>query len=122
MARIVLSRRCNFSENKTLEISDARLFDLLESARREHEQFQLGFRAAIEEGNQRLQRSGAIEAARYLGAQPTKFREIPEFRALAEVIAKRVASDALDQELLLKSDPDAQVRAAEAALRANPRQ
>jgi serine/threonine-protein kinase len=109
-----------FLENKTLEISDARLFDLLESARREHEHFQLGFRAAIEEGNRRLQRSGAIDAARYLGAQPAKFREIPEFRALAEVIAKRVASDALDQELLLKSDPDAQVRAAEAALRANP--
>ena len=109
-----------FLENKTLEISDARLFDLLESARREHEHFQSGFRAAIEEGNRRLQRSGAIEAARYLGAQPAKFREIPEFRALAEVIAHRVASDALDQELLLKSDPDAQVRAAEAALRANP--
>lgn len=109
-----------FLEHKTLEISDARLFDLLESARREHEHFQSGFRAAIEEANRRLQRSGALEAARYLGAQPAKFREIPEFRALAEVIANRVASDALDQELLLKSDPDAQVRAAEAALRANP--
>jgi hypothetical protein len=109
-----------FLESQTLEISDARLFDLLESARREHEHFQSGFRAAIEEGNRRLQSRGALEAARYLGAQPAKFREIPAFQALAEVIANRVASDALDQELLLKSDPDAQVRAAEAALRANP--
>ena len=61
-----------------------------------------------------------MEAARYLGAQPAKFREITEFRALAEVVANRVASEALDQELLLESDPDAQVRSAEAALRANP--
>jgi serine/threonine-protein kinase len=109
-----------FLEDKTLELSDARLFELLESARRQREQFRSSWRTAIEEGNGILKKQGALEAARYLGAQPAKFRDIPEFRALAEVVAHRVASDALDQELLLKSDPETQVRLAEAALRANP--
>ena len=109
-----------FLEDRTLELSDARLFDLLESARRQREQFRSSLRTTVEEGNGILKRQGALEAARYLGAQPAKFRDITEFRALAEVVANRVASEALDQELLLKSDPDAQVRLAEGALRANP--
>ena len=109
-----------FLEDKTLELSDARLFDLLERARRQREHFHSGLQSAIEEGNGILQRQGAMEAARFLASQPAKYREIPEFRALAEVVANRVASEALDQELMSQTDPDAQVRLAEAALRANP--
>jgi len=109
-----------FLEDKTLELSDARLFDLLERARRQREHFHSGLQAAIDEGNGILQRQGALEAARFLASQPAKYREIPEFRALAEVVANRVASEALDQELMSQTDPDAQVRLAEAALRANP--
>jgi serine/threonine-protein kinase len=109
-----------FLEDKTLELSDARLFDLLESARRQREEFQSGLRRAIEEGNGILQKHGALEAARYLGMQATKLRETPEFQALAEVVAGRVAWEALDQDLADKTDSDAQVRVAEAALRENP--
>jgi serine/threonine-protein kinase len=109
-----------FLEDKTLELSDPRIFDLLERARRQRDQFHSGLQATIDEGNGILQRQGALEAARYLAAQPTKYREIPEFRALAEVVANRVASEALDQELMGNTDAEAQVRLAEAALRAHP--
>jgi eukaryotic-like serine/threonine-protein kinase len=109
-----------FLEEKTLELSDARLFDLLDRARRQREQFQSGLQTSIEEGKRILQTHGAMEAARYLAAQPARYREIAEFHALAEVVSNRMAVEALDQELMGKTDPDSQVRLAEAALRANP--
>jgi hypothetical protein len=109
-----------FLEEKTLELSDARLFDLLERARRQREQFQSGLQGSIEEGKRILQTHGALEAARYLAAQPTRYREIAEFHTFAEVVSNRMAVEALDQELMGKTDPDSQVRLAEAALRANP--
>ena len=110
-----------FLEHKTLELSDARLFDLLEHARRQRVQFQSDLQSSIEEGKRILQQRGASEAAQYLAARPTNFRERPELRALAEAVASRSAYDALDQELEHENDPDAQVRLAEAALRENPR-
>ncbi|HEY3972372.1 MAG TPA: protein kinase [Candidatus Sulfotelmatobacter sp.] len=109
-----------FLEDRTLELSDARLFDLLEQAREQREQFRAGLQRAIEEGKRILETQGATEAARHLAVQPAKYREITAFRALAEVVAHRVAWEALDQELMGKTDPDSQVRLAEAALRANP--
>jgi tetratricopeptide (TPR) repeat protein len=109
-----------FLEEKTLELSDARLFDLLEKARRQREKFQSGLQGSIEEGERILQTHGATEAARYLAAQPTRYREIAEFHAFAEVVSNRMAVEALDQELMGKTDPDSQVLLAEAALRANP--
>jgi tetratricopeptide (TPR) repeat protein len=109
-----------FLEDKTLELSDARLFDLLERARRQRENFQSGLQTAVEEGKRILEKHGALEAAKYLGAQPAKLREIPEFRSLAEVVANRIACDALDRDMSRKSDPEAQVRMAEQALRENP--
>lgn len=108
-----------FLENQILELPDARLFDLLERARRQRDQFHSGLQGTIEEGNAILQREGALEAARYLRTQ-AKYREIPEFRALVEVVANRVASEALDQELMGNTDADAQARLTEAALRAHP--
>jgi len=109
-----------FLETKTLELPDVRLFDLLESARRQLEQFQLALQNAIDEGKRILQKHGGSEAAKYLDMQPEKYRETPDYRAFAEVVAKRVAGEALEQELARQSDPDAQVRVAEAALRENP--
>jgi len=110
-----------FLEHKTRELSDARLFDLLERARREREQFQSAMQTFVDEGKRILQQRGASEAAQYLAARPTKFRETPELRVLSEAVANRVAYDTLEQELERKSDPDAQIRLAEAALRENPR-
>ena len=115
-----IEQAVQFLEGKILELPDARLFDVLEKARRQRDQFHSGLQATIEEGNGILHRQGALEAARYLAAQPTRYRELAEFRALAEVVASRVASDALDQELMDNTEPDAQVRLAEAALRAHP--
>ena len=109
-----------FLEDKTLELSDARLFDLLDRARRQREQFLSGLQGSIEEGKRILQTRGAMEAARYLAVQPARYREIAEFRALAEIVANQVAVEALDQELMGQTDPDSQVRLTEAALRANP--
>jgi hypothetical protein len=109
-----------FLEEKTLELSDERLFDLLGVARRQKELFQSGLQTAIDEGNRILQTQGAAEAARYLKAQPARFHEVPEFRTLSESVAHRIACESLDQELARRSDPEAQVRLADQAFRENP--
>ncbi len=93
---------------------------LAESARFEVEQFQSAVQGAVEEGQRVLQKHGASEAARYLGTQPTKYRETLEFQTFAELIAKRMAREVLEQELAANTDPDTQVRLAEAAFRKDP--
>lgn len=115
-----LAQAVQFLEEKTLELSDARLFDLLDSARRQRTQFQTGLQSAIEEGNRILQKRGPLEAAKFLGAQPAQYRGVPEFRALAELVARKVAEEALARDLEQETEPEAQVRLAEAALRDNP--
>src|SRR5438270_5275171 len=92
----------------------------MEVARRGAEQVQVAVRGAAEEGQRILQRQGASEATKFLATQPAKFRETPQFRALAEVVAGQLALEALDQRLSSNPDPEAQVRVAEAALRENP--
>ena len=109
-----------FLEDRSLEVSDVRLFHLLESARQQWQQFESGLQSAIAESKRILARDGAVEAERYLAAQPVKYREASEFRALAEGLANQVAWEALDQQLMRQPDPDARVRLTEAALRANP--
>jgi len=109
-----------FLEDKTIELSDIRLFDQLEIARRQREQVQLGAQSSIAECNRILRQQGAAKAAAYIDAQPAEYRGIPEYKALIDVVAQRVAAEALEQELARRTEPDAQIRVAEAALGRNP--
>ncbi|MGO8796354.1 MAG: protein kinase domain-containing protein [Candidatus Sulfotelmatobacter sp.] len=109
-----------FLEDKTLELSDIRLFDQLEIARRRREQVQLEAQSAIAECNRILRQQGAAKAATYIDAQPAEYRGIPEYKVLIDVVAQRVAAEALEQELARRTEPDAQIRVAEAALARNP--
>ncbi len=109
-----------FLEDKTLELSDIRLFDQLQIARRQREQVQLGAQSSIAECNRILRQQGAAKAAAYIDAQPAEYRGIPEYKALIDIVAQRVAAEALEQELARRTEPDAQIRVAEAALARNP--
>ena len=91
----------------------------MEGARKQLERFQSALQSAIEEGKRILQKHGVTEASRYLDTELTKYRETPEYKAFAEVVAKRAAWEGLDRELAGNSDPDAQIRLAEAAVRDN---
>jgi tRNA A-37 threonylcarbamoyl transferase component Bud32/tetratricopeptide (TPR) repeat protein len=109
-----------FLEAKIPELSDARLSTLLEDARRQKDQFQRGLRSAMEQAQRILQDHGAVETAKYLEIQPERYRETPEFRSFADSVVKRMAVATLDHDLALQTEPDAQLRLAEAALRKNP--
>ena len=110
----------HFLEEKTLELPDERLVDLLAVARRQKKPFQSGLQVAIDDVNLILQTRGAAEAAKYLKAQPERFHEVAEFRALAESVANRIALESLEQEMERGSDPEAQVRLADQAFREHP--
>ncbi|HYM75018.1 MAG TPA: protein kinase [Candidatus Dormibacteraeota bacterium] len=120
LARSQLERAVQFLENKTLEVPDARLFELLESARKQWLQFQTGLRSAIQEGTRIFQERGGLQSADYLKQQPAEFQESVEFRTLIDAVAKRAACEILDRDLARTPEPDAQVRLAEAAFRQNP--
>ncbi len=109
-----------FLEAKIPELSDVRLSNLLEDARRQKDQFQRGLRSAMEQAQRILQDHGAVETAKYLEIQPERYRETPEFRSFADSVVKRMAVETLDHDLALQTEPDAQLRLAEAALRKNP--
>jgi len=64
-ARATRLRR-QFLEAKIPELSDVRLSNLLEDARRQKDQFQRGLRSAMEQAQRILQDHGAVETAKYL--------------------------------------------------------
>ena len=113
-------RAARFLEEKTLELPDARLFDLLESARSQWRQFQAQLQVALEESKRIFLERGSSAAAQYIGRQPDRFREAGEFKALAATVEMRIAAESLDQDLANNAEPEAQIRLAEAALRKNP--
>ena len=120
LAQNQLERAVRFLENRTPEVSDARLFELLNNARKQWQQFQTGLRDAIQEGTRIFQERGGLRSAEYLKLQPAKYRESVEFRALSEAVAQRAACEGLDRDLAATPEPDAQVQLTEAALRRNP--
>jgi len=120
LARSQLERAVRFLESKTLEVQDARLFELLDTARKQWRQFQTGLRSAILEGTRIFQERGGLKSAEYLKLQPAEYREAVEFQALSAAVVKRAACEALDLDLAGTPEPDAQVRLAEGALSQNP--
>jgi serine/threonine-protein kinase len=113
-------RAVQFLDSRIKELPDARLSDLLQNARRQREQFQARVLQAVEQGKRILDEHGGAEAARYLETQPDRYSQTPEFHAFAQAVAVRRAREALDQDLSHQTDPDIQLRLAEAALRKNP--
>ena len=109
-----------FLEKQTLDIPDPQLFDLLENARHQLQQFRTELTAAIQEGNRIFREKGAASAAKYLQAQPEKYRGTREFRVLAATVQKHLEAETLDRDIEGTTEPDAKVRLAEAALRKNP--
>ncbi len=113
-------RAVRFLESRIKELPDARLSDLVQSARRQREQFQARLLQAVEQGKRILDEHGGAEAARYLETQPAQYSQAAEFLALTQAVAVRQAREALDQDLSRQTDPEIQLRVAEAALRKNP--
>jgi serine/threonine protein kinase len=107
-------------EGALQEQPDNRILDLLTNARRQLDQFRRGLERAINEGERILQQHGSEEAAAFLQAQPREYADAPHFRALSERIRKRGVAEVLGQQLAKESEPEAQVRLAEAASRRSP--
>jgi eukaryotic-like serine/threonine-protein kinase len=109
-----------FLETETLAIPDTRLFTMLETARRERDQFRSQLRKTVDEGTRILRELGGREAEKYLSLQLAKYLDTPELRVLSGEVAKQRAWEVLEEELARNSDPDKRVQLAEIALRDNP--
>lgn len=115
-----LEAAVQYLEKRTLEIPSPQLFDLLENARGQLQHFQTELKTAIREGNRILRENGAGSAAKYLHAQPEKYWQRREFKALTAAVQKHLEAEALDRDLAGTPEPDAKIRLAENALRKNP--
>jgi serine/threonine-protein kinase len=94
--------------------------DAAERAGREQEKFQHSLQKILDAAKKQLQRRGASEAAKFLAAQPSEYRESAELKAFADIVLGQLAFESLERNLERETDPDKQVRLAEDALRQNP--